>query len=141
MAGVVGIAALLAHTDPHAGHDHSHDHDHGSPPAPGGATMRLESGERVAAVEIYPARPGRNALTVAFATRAGAPLAPLEAVLELALPAAGIEPFSIKLAPLGQGKFAADISELALAGRWQIRLDALITDFEKAIFRGEVEIK
>lgn len=138
MSGVVALAALLAHTDPHAGHAHDH---HRAGPAPAGAVLRLEAGERVAAVELYPAKPGRNTLTVSFATRAGAALAPLEATLELALPGAGIEGLIVKLSPLAPGKFAAEISEVALPGRWQIRIDALITDFEKAIFRGEVEIR
>jgi copper transport protein len=134
MAAVVGIAAMLAHTDPHAGHRHPTD-------APASAvTLRLESGERVATVELHPAKPGRNALTVAFAKRDGTKLAPLEATLELALPGR-IEGFSIKLSPLDEGRFAGDIAELAVAGRWQLRIDALVTDFEKAIFRAEVEIR
>jgi copper transport protein len=148
MAGVVGLAATLAHTAPHVGHVHEgHDpharhrhHGHGEK-VPEGVTLRLEAGERVATIEIYPARRGRNTLTASFATRAGAGLAPLEASLELSLPAAGIEPFVVKLSPLGQGKFAADIAELAIAGRWQLRVDALVSDFEKAIFRGEIEVK
>jgi copper transport protein len=132
MAGVVGIAATLAHTDPHAGHPAD------APAA--GTTLRLEAGERVAAVELHPAKPGRNTLTVAFTKRDGTKLAPLEATLELALPGR-IEGFAIKLSPRGNGKFAGDIAELAVAGRWQLRIDALISDFEKAIFRGEVELR
>jgi copper transport protein len=138
MAGVVAIAALLAHTDLHAGHEH-HQPDATTPA--GGITLRLEAGERVAAVEIYPGKPGRNTLTVTFTSKAGRPLAPLEASLELALPGARIEAFAVKLSPLVPGKFAAEIAELAVPGRWQLRIDALITDFEKAIFRGEAEIK
>jgi copper transport protein len=134
MAGVVGIAATLAHTDPHAGHRHPAD------ASAGGTMLRLETGERIAAIELHPAKPGRNTLTAAFTKRDGTKLAPLEATLELALPGR-IEGFSIKLSPLGDGKFAGDIAELAVAGRWQLRIDALITDFEKAIFRGEIEIR
>jgi copper transport protein len=134
MAGVVAVAATLAHTDPHAGHRHPAD-------APASAVMlRLESGERIAAVELHPAKPGRNALSVTFRKRDGTKLAPLEATLELALPGR-IEGFSVKLSPLGDGKFAGDIAELAVAGRWQLRIDALVTDFEKAIFRAEIEIR
>ena len=68
MAGVVAIAATLAHTDPHAGHHRLHDDSR--PPATG-IRLRLESGERVAAVDIHPGRPGRNTLTVTFAMRDG----------------------------------------------------------------------
>jgi copper transport protein len=132
MAGVVAVAAALAHTDPHAGHP-------ADAPAPA-VTLRLESGERIAAVELHPAKPGRNALSVTFRKRDGTKLAPLEATLELALPGR-IEGFVIKLSPIGDGKFAGDIAELAVAGRWQLRIDALVTDFEKAIFRAEIEIR
>jgi hypothetical protein len=31
--------------------------------------------------------------------------------------------------------------ELAVAGRWTIRVDALINDFEKAIFETEILVK
>ncbi len=138
MSSVVALAAVLAHSDPHAGHAH-HDHRHGA--ASAGAALRLEAGERVAAVEIYPARAGRNALTVSFAKRSGEALAPLEATLELALPGAGIEGLTVRLTPLAPGRFAADLAEIALPGRWHMRIDALISDFEKVIFRGEVDIR
>jgi copper transport protein len=134
MAGVVAIAATLAHTDPHSGHSPLA----GAPAA--GLTLRLEVGERIAAVALHPAKPGRNTLTVAFAKRDGTKLMPLEATLELALPGQ-IEGFSIKLSRLGDGKFAGDIAELAVPGRWQMRIDALITDFEKAIFRADIEVR
>jgi copper transport protein len=140
MGLVVAIAAVLAHTDPRAGGESGHNHHH-HPPAPGGITLRIETGGRTATIEIRPAKPGRNTVTAAFAGADGAPLAALEATLELALPAAGIEPFTIKLARSGEGRFAGDVAELALPGRWRLRLDALISDFEKAIFRGEVEIR
>jgi hypothetical protein len=32
-------------------------------------------------------------------------------------------------------------TDAALPGRWQLRIDALVSDFEKAIFRGEAEIR
>jgi len=142
MTAVVAVAALLAHTDPHAGHTHDHHahaahrHDAGS-----AITLTLQSGERVATVEIHPAKPGRNTLTVRFAMRTGDTFAPLEASIELSLPSAGVEAFVVKLSPLTPGHFAVEITEIALPGRWQVRIDALITDFEKAIFRGEAEIK
>lgn len=145
MAGIVGLAAILAHTDPHAGHAHhdhgTHDHSAHHHDRTSGITLKLEAGERIATVEIHPGKPGRNTLTVAFTLRGGEPLKPLEAGLELSLPSAGVEPFAIALKPLTPGTFAADISELALPGRWQIHIDALVSDFEKAIFRGEAEIK
>jgi copper transport protein len=139
MVGVIGIAALLAYSDPNVAHTHHHHSSDTTPPAR--ATLRLEAGGRIAAVELYPAKPGRNTLTVAFATREGKPLAPLEATLELAMPAAGIESFAVKLLPLGQGRFTAEIVETTLPGRWRMRIDALLSDFDKAIFRGEVEIR
>jgi len=142
MSAVVAVAALLTHTDPHAGHTHDHDahavHRHDTASA---LTLNLQAGERVATVEIHPAKPGRNSLTVSFAMRAGDTFTPLEASVELSLASAGIEAFVVKLSPLTPGHFAAEITEIALPGRWQVRIDALITDFEKAIFRGEAEIK
>src|SRR6185503_823043 len=142
MAGVISLAALLAHTNPHAGHAPEHDHGTHTPaPAIAALTLQLETGERVAVVEVSPGKPGRNTIAVAFTTRGGAAFVPLEASAELALPSAGIEGLSVKLAPLGGGKFAADTSELAVPGRWQLRIDALISDFKKAIFRGEIEIR
>jgi hypothetical protein len=31
--------------------------------------------------------------------------------------------------------------ELAVAGRWKFRVDALITDFEKAVFEADLDVK
>jgi copper transport protein len=92
-----------------------------------------------ARIRIRPARAGRNRVEVGF-SRAGAPLDPAEATLELSLPAAGIEPHRQSLARTGPGAFRADDAELAPAGRWHVRLDALIGDFERATFEGDVTV-
>jgi copper transport protein len=123
----------------------------GTVPPPGALSLGLEaaaSGYAAvltspmgidARIRIRPARIGRNSVEVDF-SRAGAPLDPAEATLELSLPAAGIEPHRQSLARTGPGTFRTDDAELAPAGRWHVRLDALIGDFERATFEGDVAV-
>jgi pyruvate dehydrogenase E1 component len=51
----------------------------------------------------------------------------------------GIEPVARRLAP-GDDHFTLETSDMALPGQWQIRLDVLVTDFDKPIFEFEVRI-
>jgi hypothetical protein len=72
---------------------------------------------------------------------AGAPLDAREAVIEVSLPSAGIEPFRQPLTRLAPGEFAASGIELLPAGTWRLRIEALVSDFERAAFTAEVTVR
>jgi copper transport protein len=57
------------------------------------------------------------------------------------MPAAGIEPLVRVPERKGEGRYALARVDLPTFGRWSIRVDALISDFEKVIFTTEVPIR
>lgn len=100
-----------------------------------GFVVASEIRGRPVMVELAPARPGRNRLTVHLAGPDGKPLVVKEVTAELSLPAAGVEPIARRLAETGPGTYGLDGLELPVAGRWSLRLDLLVSDFDKLIGR------
>jgi copper transport protein len=60
--------------------------------------------------------------------------------LILGNPAAGVEPIR-RLAVLREGVWQIDALALPVPGRWQVRVDVLISDFEKQTLEDNVEIR
>ncbi len=91
-------------------------------------------------ITVSPARVGAVAISVVLH---GADLAPLEA-RELSVAfvneAAGIEPITRPAARQGDGSWQASGFFLPLAGIWQVRLDVLVSDFDRRTVAGPVII-
>jgi copper transport protein len=68
------------------------------------------------------------------------PLAVKEVTLVLAYPAAGIEPVRRSATDVGEGNWRIDDLRIPLAGRWDVRIDILINDFEKVVLEEKVEL-
>jgi copper transport protein len=124
--------------DGHAHAAHEGHERHGEYPMT--YTAKAVAQNRTAMIEVAPARAGQNRVTVRLTGPDGATLAAKEAVLEIALPDAGIEPITRPLTAAGDGSFTLDRLELPIRGRWSLRIDALISDFEKTIFRAELPV-
>ncbi|WP_448192343.1 copper resistance CopC/CopD family protein [Azospirillum sp. sgz301742] len=105
-----------------------------------GYRAAITQGGRMAMVEVVPARPGRNRVRVHLHGPDGVPFATTEAALEWELPAAGVAPLRRTLPATGPGEVGAEDIEMPIAGRWTLRLDVLIDDFDKAVFRTEIPI-
>lgn len=95
---------------------------------------------RPVTVELSPGRTGRNRLTVRLAGSDGKPLVLKEVTAELSLPDAGVEAISRRLAEVEPGTYRLDGLDLPVAGRWALRLDLLVSDFEKPIGRVTLEV-
>lgn len=108
-------------------------------PPPGFSIVTVRNGH-MAIIDVDPARPGRNRIRLHLQDEDGKPLAAREATAEWELPAAGIAPLRRPLSSLGPGFFGSDDMELPLAGRWELRLDVLIDDFDKRVFRTELPL-
>ena len=129
---VLALTALLSQTPPPAStQEHTHDHGH-----PHGIAARMESGTRVAEIEVAPALAGRNLIVV----RMDLARDPKDVTIELSQPGAGIEPIRRQMSA-DNGSYVLEGPELAIAGTWTVRVDVLIDDFEKAIFETAVPIR
>ena len=105
-----------------------------------GHSAVITQGGRTAMVHVAPARPGRNRVRIHVHRADGVPFTAAEAVLEWELPTAGVAPLRRTLSATGPGEVGADDVEMPIAGRWILRLDVLVDDFDKAVFRTEVPI-
>jgi len=118
-AGVLGLTAVLARTPPPAA---------GQPPATeADIAVATAIAGRPVLVVVAPGRVGRNRITAFIG---GAPVA--EASIAFELPEAGIGPLRRPLAPLGDGRFTLAGPELAIPGRWRLRLELLVGAFDQA---------
>lgn len=140
------VTAVLAHTPPpHRMDDHA-DHDHGAP-AHGavdhvnGYSVAALSSQRMLLLEVTPARVGANALRLRLAQGGGHPAPAMEVSVALSLATAGIEPLVRKPVRRADGHYELPRVDLPVAGNWSIRVDVLVSDFEKTTFTVEVPVR
>jgi len=110
-----------------AGHEHHHD------TVVGFAALAYRDGNG-ALVEMVPARRGRNDLALHLFDADGGPLTPQEVTVELENQPAGIEPISGKVTKVGAGSYRVAGVDLPVAGRWTVRVGALVSDFARLSF-------
>ena len=98
----------------------------------------LHAAGRVAMVEVSPGRAGRNAIRVLLNTRNDQP-APREVWVELSLPEAGVAGgVRRRLTPDSpSGSWVYEGPELFIPGRWTLRFEVLVTEFEQVSVETE----
>ncbi|MBR0688486.1 CopD family protein [Bradyrhizobium manausense] len=91
-------------------------------------------------VLVSPGKAGVDDFVLQLMTGEATPLQAKEASLTLSLPERGIEPME-RDAELGpDGYWHVRKVELPFAGRWHVRIDALVTDFEKITLEDDLEV-
>lgn len=80
---------------------------------------------------VTPARPGANAIELAFGKADGTAFDPKEVAIELAKPDSGIEAIERKAQRAAPGKFKVNAAELVVAGAWELKIAALVDDFTR----------
>ncbi|MCK1390955.1 CopD family protein [Bradyrhizobium sp. 1] len=91
-------------------------------------------------VLVSPGKAGADDFVLQLMTGEAAPLTAKEVTLTLSLPERGIEPME-RDASLGpDGYWHVRKVELPFAGRWRVRIDALVTDFEKITLEDDLEV-
>lgn len=98
------------------------------------ATM---AGDRTAIVEMTPARLGKNRIAVTFLDADGAIMAPRRVTLWLSMPSLGVEAAQHATTRDARGRYTAS-ARLPVGGAWRVEIDALVSDFEEAVFATEV---
>jgi copper transport protein len=92
-------------------------------------------------VLISPAIVGADSFVLQLMTGDGSPLPAKEATLTLSLPARGVEPM-VRAAQLGaDGYWHVSNAVLPVAGRWHMRIEALVTDFEKVALEDDFDLR
>ena len=91
-------------------------------------------------VIVTPSKRGPNNVMVHVMDKSNKMVGVMSVSSEWSLPSAGLEALTFELPESMPGMYAADISQLVIAGTWNLRVDVLIDDFTKIIFRFEVPI-
>jgi copper transport protein len=104
------------------------------------AAVMSSKGSR-AIVEISPGHAGRNEIFLQLTDAAGRPLAAQEVGLAVALPSAGIEPIRRRLHEVAPGRYHLPELTLPMPGRWTLRIEALVSDFNKQDFTLAADIR
>lgn len=100
----------------------------------------LMSDRAMAEVSIFPAAAGPVTVTVAPMAHGTGDLAVKELSVILSNAAAGIEPLRRKAEMNGEGDYVVKDLRLPVPGRWHIRVEILISDFEMTAPEGDVTI-
>lgn len=130
---VLGCAATLSHQVPPRALAAA------KPVAQGVSELVLRSaGGRRAGLRVLAGGPPVSGIQIQFMDEAGRPLQPQEVMLELSNREAAIEPLPRRLERLGTGLYRVRPDAFPLSGRWQLRIEALISDFDAASFAAEV---
>jgi copper transport protein len=104
------------------------------------ARVHIHGEALMADVTLEPGRVGTSRASIVVLRGDFSPLEPKEVALILSNPAAGVEPVR-RAATLREGVWQVDALALPVAGRWQLRVDVLVSDFERQRLEDSVEIR
>lgn len=102
--------------------------------------IHIHSDKAMFQVLVSPGRPGVDDFVLQLMTGEGTPLAAKETTLTLSLPERGIEPMERKASLGPDGYWHVRKVELPFAGRWHVRIDALVSDFEQITLEDELDV-
>ena len=136
MVVIVGITAVLVNSEPartmamemEAG-EHTAMADGETTPSAGPFEGSVILGEMEAMVTVDPAAPGENTITIMFMDAAEPPS---EVSVAASLPSEKIGPldFTAEPDPAEPGSFVIEGASLSIAGDWELRIEALIGEFD-----------
>jgi copper transport protein len=92
-------------------------------------------------LSLASAQAGPNNIEVVITDESGNPVDVKEVTFVALNPAAGIEPIRRLAEPTGRGVWGVKDLTLVPAGQWSIRVEALVSDFEKPMFDGAVRLQ
>ena len=93
-------------------------------------------------LEVSPARVGSNEITLRFSdtVKNNARVRPLEVIVALSSPSAGIEPLRRRAKAIEEGAYRVELMPMPVQGTWRVEVEALIGDFDKLLATVDVPI-
>jgi copper transport protein len=108
--------------------------------APTPLALQLRSDKATFQVLASPGRVGIDTFVLRIMSGDARPLQAKEVTLVLSQPERGIEPFERKAARDADGSWIVRGVPIPFAGRWRVRVDALVTDFEKLTLEDDLDV-
>jgi copper transport protein len=102
--------------------------------------IHIHTGKAMFQVLVSPGKVGVDHFVLQLMNGDGTPLPAKEASLTLSLPARGIEPFERKAVLGADGYWSVRDVAIPFAGRWHLRIDALVTDFERITLEDDFDV-
>jgi copper transport protein len=102
------------------------------------ASIHFHGGKAMAQIEVEPVRARGAAVNIEVLDGTFHPLAAKEVAISLSNATAGIEPVRRNAVSAGTPNWRIDDLRIPLAGRWTLRVDILINDFEKETLEDDV---
>lgn len=100
----------------------------------------IHNDRAMADLQIEPARGGSRRITLTLLDGRFGPLPAKAVTLVLSKPDAGIEPLRLPAKQADGGTWQVDDLRLPMAGRWRVRIEILINDFEKIGIEDETDL-
>lgn len=97
--------------------------------------------QAMADLTVTPGRAGPVSVSIMLMTGDFGPLDAKEVTLVLSRPEAGIEPLKRVATKPGDGTWRVDGVVIPFPGRWTVRLDILVSDFEMVKVEGPIDIR
>ncbi|MXQ14026.1 copper resistance CopC/CopD family protein [Microvirga makkahensis] len=110
-----------------------------APPEP--VRMHIHTPAAMAELTLTPGRAGPAAATIVLMTGDFGALDPKEVTVTLAKPDAGIEPIERRAVKTAESVWQVQGLVLPIPGPWQLRVDVLVSDFEKVTLENTIEIR
>lgn len=104
-------------------------------------SAHIHTAKAMAEVTVTPGRAGPVSVSIALQTGDFGPLAAREVTLTLSNPGAGIEPIRRPATKAGDGTWRVDGLVVPVAGRWNIEVGVLISDFDLVRLRETIDIR
>jgi copper transport protein len=110
------------------------------PAAAGPLAIHIHSDQAMFQVLVSPGAVGSDDFVLQLMSGDGSLLQVKEATLTLSPPGQGAEPVTRKATLGADGYWHVGKAPIATAGRWHIRIDALVNDFRKITLEDDFEV-
>lgn len=104
-------------------------------------SLHIHTDKGMVQMAVSPGAAGPNRFDLQFLSADFGPLEPRDVRLTLAQSARGIAPFTRRAIRLADGNWAVRDVVVPFAGRWQVTVDAYVTDFQLVTLDGELEVR
>jgi copper transport protein len=103
--------------------------------------VHFHSGAVMADLTLDPGRAGRSSAEIMIRDSNYQPMTPMGVTLVFSQPASGIEPLRREAVSVGENLWRVDDVVLPAPGRWRLRIEVLISDFEKVMLEDDIRIR
>jgi copper transport protein len=136
---ILGVTGFLAGASPVEADRVTDGPDTVEPP-PGGGTVEVEQGDRVATVAVSPGTVGSNEIDVSVFNRVDRGELPDELAVEIAPADGSVGALEVAVQPISQSRVVAPAAQFTFPGTWNVIVRARYGEFESITFTAVVTI-